>query len=58
MRFTKICLFFKMLGFTQSHSGNLGDFERFFHLIPEPYKSDKPIGNTGIEKRAFEMWFF
>ena len=49
IRFTKKC-FYTILGFTESHSGELGDIEGFVQLIPGNYKSDKPIGITGIDK--------
>ena len=41
---------YTILGFTQSHSGELDDIERFVQLIPGSYKSDKPINVTGINK--------
>ena len=36
-RFTKKSFFYVILGFTQSHLGELGDFEGFFQLIPGSY---------------------
>ena len=33
IRFTKNSFFYTKLGFTQSHSGTLGDFEGFVHLL-------------------------
>ena len=39
-----------MLGFNQSHSGELGDIEGFVRIIPGTYKSDKSINITGFDK--------
>ena len=39
-----------ILGFTRSHSGEIGDIEGFVQLIPGSYKSDKPVNITGIDK--------
>ena len=44
-----------ILGFTQSHSGVLGDIEGSVQLIPGSYKSDKPDKITGIEINSFKM---
>ena len=41
-------IFFTLLGFTESHSGVLRDIPSFVRLIPESYKSDKPINITGM----------
>ena len=49
-RFSKKSFFYVILGFTQSHSGELGDVEGFIELIPGTYKGDKPINLTGIDK--------
>ena len=49
IRFTKF-VFYTILGFTESHSGVLGDIPGFVQLIPGSYKSDKPINVTGIDK--------
>ena len=38
------------MGFTQYHSGPLGDIKNFVQLIPGSYKSDKPINITVIDK--------
>ena len=38
------------MGFTQSHSGELGDIEGFIQLIPGIYKSDKAVNLTGKDK--------
>ena len=46
----KIFSFYVILGFTHSHSGELGDIPVFVQLIPVSYKSDKPINITGIDK--------
>ena len=53
IRFTKKSkksVFHSSLGFTQSHSGPLGDIERFFQLITGSYGSGKPINFTGKVK--------
>ena len=50
IRFTKKSFFYVIWGFTQSHSGELGDIEGFVYLIPGSYKSDKRINITGIDK--------
>ena len=42
--------FYVILGFTQSHSGELGDIDRFVQLLPGTYKGDKPVNITGIDK--------
>ena len=42
--------FFSILGFTQCHSGVLGDIERFFQIIPGRYTSDKPVNITRYDK--------
>ena len=39
-----------ILGFTQSHSGELGDIPGFIQLIPGSDRSDRPINITGIDK--------
>ena len=48
--FSKKSFFYVILGFTQSHSGELGDEEGFIQLIPGTYRGDKPINLTGIDK--------
>ena len=48
--FTKKSFFFTKIGFTQSHSGPLGDVERFVQLIPASYRSHKPIKISGVDK--------
>ena len=50
IRFTKKSFFYVILGFTQSHSGELGDIPGFIQVIPGIYKSDRPINITGIDK--------
>ena len=50
IRFTKKSFFYVILGFTHSHSGELGDILDFIQLIPGSYKSGRPINITGIEK--------
>ena len=50
IRFTKKSFFYTLLGFTQSHSGPLGDIEGFFQLIPGTYKSNKRNKITGVDK--------
>ena len=43
-------LFYKIIGFTQSLLGVLGDIDEIFQLIPGGYKSDKPVNFTGMDK--------
>ena len=50
IKITKKTFFYIILGFTQSHSGELGDIEGFIQLIPGSYKSVKPVNITGIDK--------
>ena len=51
IRFTKKYLFFQIvLGFSQSHSGEVGDIERFFQIKPGTHKNDKPINIMGVDK--------
>ena len=50
IRFTERSFFYKILGFTQSHSGELADIPGFFQLLPGSYKSNRPIKKTGINK--------
>ena len=50
IKFTKKYFFYVILCFTQSHSGEIGDFEGFVQLIPTAYKSYKPINITGTDK--------
>ena len=38
------------LGFTQSHSGPLGDFDDCIQLIPGSKKSDRPNNITGVDE--------
>ena len=38
------------MGFTQSHSGELGAIEGFIQLIPGSYKSGKPVNITRFDK--------
>ena len=42
--------FLHILGFTQSHSGPINDFDGFIQLIPRSNKSEKPIDITGIDE--------
>ena len=49
IKFTKRS-FYTILGFTQSHSGPLGDIKGLVQKIPETYKIKKLIYITGIEK--------
>ena len=50
-RFTQNSFFFyTILGFTQSHSGPLGDNEKFTQLISGKYENKKPNKKTGIDK--------
>ena len=39
---------YTFLGFTESHSGVLGETEGFVQIIPGIYKNEKPINITGI----------
>ena len=48
-RFTKKSFFYTILGFTQSHSGPLGDIEGFIQL-PGTHKSKKPNNINGNDK--------
>ena len=50
IKITKKSLFHTIMGFTQSHSGDLGDIKGFVQLIPGQNKSDKPIMFNGIDK--------
>ena len=50
IRFTKNSFFYTILGFTQSHSGVLGNIEGFVQLIPGSYESDKPINIPGVDE--------
>ena len=50
IRFTEKFFFYVILGFTQSHLGELGDFEGFVQMTPGSYMSDRPINVTGIDK--------
>ena len=40
-----------MLGFSQSHSGPLGDVDGFIQLIPGTYKTDKPVNISGLDDK-------
>ena len=48
--FTEKSFFYTILGFTRSRSYPLDGIERFYQLIAGPYKSDKPLNITGIDK--------
>ena len=50
IRFSEKRFFYRIFGFIQSHSGELGDIERFIQLTPGTYKSEQPNNNTGIDK--------
>ena len=50
IRFTKKSFFYIILGFTPSHSGELGDIDGFVQLIPEFYKSDKALNIARFDK--------
>ena len=43
-------MFYIILGFTQSHSVELGDIEEFIQKLSGTYKGDKPVNFTGIDK--------
>ena len=49
-KFTEKSFFYIIIGFTQSHSGELDDIERLVQLIPGTYKSDKPVNFKRIDK--------
>ena len=55
IRFTKKSFFYIILGFTQSPSGSIADIEGFVHLIPDIYKSEKPINNTSVDKIEYKF---
>ena len=57
IRLTKRSIFHKILGFIQSHSGLLGDVDRFGQLIPGSYKCDKPIDITASDKIHLKCGF-
>ena len=43
-------MFFYNTGvFFGSHSGELGDIEKFVQLMPGSYEGDKPVNLTGID---------
>ncbi len=48
--FTEKSFFYTISGFTQSRSYPLDDIDGFYQLRSGSYKSDKPIGITGIDK--------
>ena len=48
--FTEKSFFYTILGFTQSRSYPLDDIDGFYQFIAGSYKSDRPIGITGIDK--------
>ena len=48
IRLTKKSFFYTILGFTQSHSGPLGDIESFVQMIPSKYRSGKLTNITGM----------
>ena len=50
MRFTEKLFFYTILGSNQFHSGPLGDIEESIQKTAGPYKRDKPINITGIDK--------
>ena len=52
--FTIKKIFYTILGFTQSHSGPLGDIKGYIQLIPGTYKSEKPIKVNGIDEVHFK----
>ena len=47
--FTERSFFYKILGFTRSHSYPLNDIDGFYQFSGS-YKSDRPINITGIDK--------
>ena len=50
IKFTKKSFFCTVLGFTQSHSGVLGDIGVFIQILPGTYKNYRPIDITGIDE--------
>ena len=48
--FTRRSFFCTKLGFSQSHSGPLGDIDGFIRLTAGTYESDRPINITSIDK--------
>ena len=48
--FTQKSFFFAILGITPSQSAPLGDIEGSGQIIPDKYKSEKPIYITAIDK--------
>ena len=48
--FTDKSFFYTILGFTQSHSYPLDDFDGFYQTIVGSYKSERPINFTSIDK--------
>ena len=50
IRFTEKSSFYTKLGFTQSHSGPLGDIEGIVHSISGSHKSNEPVNSFGIDK--------
>ena len=48
--FTEKSFFYKILGFTQSNSGLLGDVDGYIQIIPGKYKSIKCNNITPIDK--------
>ena len=47
--FTDKSFFHTIFGFTQSHEGQLNDFEGFYQIIPGSYKGDRPVNILGID---------
>ena len=52
IKFTKKSSFYTLLGFIESHSGELGDSPGFAQLLPGTYKSDKLINITGSSENV------
>ena len=48
--FNKKSSVYTILGFTESHSGVLGDIPGFVQLIPGSCKGDEPINITGLDE--------
>ena len=44
------CIYYTILGFTQSRSYPLDDIDGFYQLIAGSYKSDKPVNITRVDK--------
>ena len=48
MKFTRKVFFYTKLGFTQSHSGQLGDMKSLIEKLSDTYKKEKPNNFTEL----------